>query len=105
MGRYLRWSIIAANEDQHLAGRRHARGSLVNNSSRKSQRRKQDASAGGCGQHAEEPRLAVATADGRSRSKRSCGSPTPVHQCVAKIAASRKLTSSPAKAVKELLNN
>ena len=24
MGRYLRWSIIAANEDQQLAGRRHA---------------------------------------------------------------------------------
>jgi hypothetical protein len=48
---------------------------------------------------------AAATADGRSRSQRSCGSPTPVNRCVAKIAASRKLTSSSAKAVKEMLNN
>ena len=32
MGRNLHWSIIAASEDQHLAGRRHSSGSQVNTS-------------------------------------------------------------------------
>jgi hypothetical protein len=32
MGRNLRWSIIAASEDQHFAGRRHSLGSRLNTS-------------------------------------------------------------------------